>query len=158
MTYVDPELEDDLLEEDEIEDTGLVKNLRKQVNEKSKAEKEALARAETAERALAFRDSGLDLDNPQHKFFADHYEGDMTADAVRSQASDLGFLAPPAPAVSDGEVAAHAEIANVVSGADTAANVDPADAALAEAQALGRAGTPYKVAEIYEKHGLQGPG
>lgn len=75
------------------------------------AQKRATKRAEQAEtraseletklaaleRREAFRDANLDLANPMVKFFADKYDGDLTADAIKTAAEQLGLGAATAP-------------------------------------------------------------
>ena len=44
----------------------------------------------------AARDAGLDLTNPQHRFFVERYDGDLTSEAMRTMATQAGFIVDPA--------------------------------------------------------------
>lgn len=44
----------------------------------------------------AARDAGLDLANPQHRFFVERYDGDLTSEAMRTMATQAGFIVDPA--------------------------------------------------------------
>jgi hypothetical protein len=152
--YDDPEDLDEDLDPEPQPEPEQPQKLRREIAKRQRQAEEAEARAVRAERELALRDSGLDLSDPRVKFFADKYDGDPSAEAITAAATAAGFIEPPPPDVSDKEVASHAEVSAIVGGADAAGSIGPEEAAYAEAQALGRAGTPYKVAEIYAKHGL----
>jgi hypothetical protein len=123
----DDEPEDDIDDEPEDEQPS---HLRKQIEKQAKRAKQAEERALAAERKLAILASGLDLDNPQHAFFAEHYDGEMTAEAIKARATELGFLEPPKPEVPDAEVAQHAQGTAIAAGADTPA----ADTGIGSAQ------------------------
>lgn len=112
MDYPDDDL-------DTEEPNDLVKNLRGQLDAKSKEAKESAERAAAAEKQLAILGSGLDLDNPQHRFFAENYSGDMTPDAIKTKATELGFIEAPKPDVDDSEVAANQAISAAAAGAET---------------------------------------
>lgn len=66
-----------------------IRSLEKQ----AKAASEAVARAEAAERRLAFAEAGIPLSDPKMAYFVKGYDGDISPDAIRQAATDAGFLA-----------------------------------------------------------------
>jgi hypothetical protein len=58
----------------------------KQLRDAAKRGKEAEARAEAAERKLAFADAGLDLADERSQYFIDGYKGPMTREDIRGTA------------------------------------------------------------------------
>lgn len=85
----------DLDEEPDNEDeAGLVRRLRGVIKEQKKREKTLQQQVETnteAMKKLAFIEAKLP-DEPQVKFFLDHYEGDYTPEAIRMAAAENGFI------------------------------------------------------------------
>lgn len=97
----------DETEDDEDEGTGLVKDLRKQLRESNKAIKDLQAKAEAnsgAAKRVAFIDANIP-DNPQTRFFRENYGGELTAEAIRAQASEFGFIADDDHSQELGEIA-----------------------------------------------------
>lgn len=74
------------------------RNFRRELEERAA---QAEQKAAELERKLAISSAGLDLSNPQHKYFAETYNGEMSPEAVKAKAQELGFL-------SDGQRAADA--------------------------------------------------
>lgn len=101
-------------EEREIEDAG---GLRKQLEQRIAAEKEAEARAAVAERKLAFAEAGIKLDDPRAKYFVAGYDGEINPEAIKAAAFEGGFLSPPEPAVSAAELQQHQAAAQFSAGA-----------------------------------------
>jgi hypothetical protein len=74
--------------------TPLVKHLRGVIKESRRTNKTLQQQVQDgadARKKLAFIEAKLP-DNPQVKFFLDHYEGDHTAEAIRQAATEFGFL------------------------------------------------------------------
>lgn len=93
----------------------------KDVASKAKAHDEAMAEATAAKRELAFMRAGIDLAAKDEKtrFFADHYDGELTAEAIKAKAEAFGVMeAQPAPNSAEGEAAAN-EAAGLTPGGDT---------------------------------------
>lgn len=65
-----------------------IKVLEKQAKERS----EAVARAERAERQLAFAQAGIPLNDKKFTYFLKGYDGDTDADAIREAAVEAGLL------------------------------------------------------------------
>lgn len=99
MTFTD--IEDD----NDTQDDRTVTLRRDQIRameRDAKTAREAQQRADKAERQLAIVRAGLDLSNPAVEFFAQHYAGEVTAEAVAAEAKRLGLLGeapPPTPPV-----------------------------------------------------------
>lgn len=70
------------------QDNAVIRNLRAQADEG----KAARAEADAARRELAFVKAGIDPDDPQQGYFVRGYQGDITADAIKTAATDAGFL------------------------------------------------------------------
>ncbi len=98
-------------------------NWRRQLERKAeKAAREAAenkAAAEAARRELAFVKAGVDPDSPKAKYFVRGYEGELTVDAIKAEAAQLGLVdapAPPAEEIPAAERAAHERIAASAAG------------------------------------------
>jgi len=94
------------------------RKLEQDAEEGRQAKAEAVkaeAEASAAKRELAFLRAGIDLDSPQGKLFAKAYDGDPTADAVKSAAQEYGLI--DAPSVSADELAGHDRFAQASAGA-----------------------------------------
>lgn len=105
-------------DEQESRTVTLKRDQIRQLEKQAKAANEATARAEAAERKLAFAEAGLSLADPKMAYFVKGYDGEMTAEAITEAATAAGFLgtpAPPedAPAVPDAEAEALARNADV---------------------------------------------
>jgi hypothetical protein len=84
----------DLDDNDEQDEATLVKRLRGVIREQKKREKQMQADIDAnaaATKKLAFIEAKLP-DEPQVKFFLDHYEGDYTPEAIREAAATNGFI------------------------------------------------------------------
>lgn len=66
----------------------------RQLQERAKSGGDSTARAEAAERELAFAKAGIDLSSKDAKvqFFTQGYQGEMTAEAIKAQAEAFGVL------------------------------------------------------------------
>lgn len=70
-------------------------NIRKQLGRARAAEKErdeAVQRAQAAERELALHRAGIP-DTPLGQFFAQSYNGDLSPEAIKTKATELGLIA-----------------------------------------------------------------
>lgn len=88
----EPTAEDLGLSQDQHQ--ALDPNIRKQLGRARAAEKErdeALERAQAAERELALARAGIP-DSPMGKFFAESYAGELSSEAIRAKATELGLL------------------------------------------------------------------
>ena len=56
---------------------------------------EAVAELAQLRRELSFRDAGVDPNTKQGQYFMRGYDGEMTADAIRAEAAELGLTGQP---------------------------------------------------------------
>lgn len=72
--------------------------LRREKRERGKADE----RAKTAEKELAFMRAGIDSStNPLAAYFIQGYDGEITPEAIKAKAMEVGLIAPPAPPAPD---------------------------------------------------------
>lgn len=129
----------------------------KALEKKAKAAAENLARAEKAERALAFAQAGLDLSDPKTGYFVRGYEGDVSADAIRKAATEAGFLSPAGeqpPAPPSEQDQADARALTAMTQATGGGQLPPAQNHLQGMQTALDAGGTDALAEYMLQHGL----
>lgn len=80
-----------------------IAKLRQRGDKAEQKAKENEARAEKAERDLAFAKAGLDLSDKKVKYFMAGYDGDMEADKIKAAAIEDGFLPDPEAATESTE-------------------------------------------------------
>lgn len=144
--------DDDLDEGDQppVEPPRTVTLSRKQIRSlEAKA-----ARADAAERELAFAKAGVDLADPKLSYFVKGYSGDLTPDAIKQEAVNAGFLAAPQAssedAARDAELDAHDQLGSAAAGASTADKIDLGQKMREAFAAEGQAG----VLRVYREAGL----
>lgn len=95
-TDLDDDFDLDDLDTEKPDDTDLVRDLRRQLRSKSKEVNRLKAVEEEAsalKREKAFRDAKIDgLTERQMKVLANEHDGDMTPEALRQTAIELGFV------------------------------------------------------------------
>ena len=69
---------------------GFRSNIR-HLEARAKAGDEAVAKLADLQRELSFRDAGVDPNSKQGQYFIRGYDGEMTADAIRAEAAELGL-------------------------------------------------------------------
>lgn len=112
------------------------------------------ARADAAERELAFAKAGVDLADPKLSYFVKGYSGDLTPDAIKQEAVNAGFLAAPQAndeqAARDTELDAHDRLGSAAAGASTPDKIDLGQKMREAFAAEGQAG----VLRVYREAGL----
>lgn len=116
-------------QEEHGEESAPIRELREQ----NKALQAELAEAAEAKRQLAFVRAGVDLDSKVGKLFYKAYDGELDAEALKAEASELGALvgtspAPPAPKnddVPEGERRSTEERQNLTTGASAEEALGP---------------------------------
>jgi hypothetical protein len=106
-------------------DSSVISELRRKLRESEKSahgNAEAAARAEAAERELAFLKAGVDPAKPAATWFIKGYDGDLSTDAIKKAAGDAGLLAS---APTPGGVDASHQVAAIAQGAIDAATAGP---------------------------------
>lgn len=107
---------DDPEETDDSNDSDLVKNLRRQIKDATKAARDAEERATRIERAEKFRAAGLDPTSKRDQLFIDGYKGELDVDAIKAEAIELEFLPPDKDDASESEIEQHTQIAQTAAG------------------------------------------
>lgn len=103
-------------------ESSVITDLRRKLREAEKTahgNAEAAARAEAAERELAFLKAGVDPAKPAATWFIKGYDGDLSTDAIKKAAGDAGLLA--GAQASGGTVDASHQAAAIAQGAIDAA-------------------------------------
>mgnify|MGYP003113835618 FL=1 len=70
-------------------------NWRRELEARASAGDEAVAELAQLRRELSFRDAGVDPNTKQGQYFMRGYDGEMTADAIRAEAAELGLTGQP---------------------------------------------------------------
>ena len=73
-------------------------NWRRDMEARAKAGDEAVAQLAQLQREVSFRDAGVDPSSKQGQYFMRGYDGEMTADAIRAEAAELGRTGQPVQA------------------------------------------------------------
>ena len=79
--YLDDEFDGD-------EDPGSIKSLRRAANKAKKLE----AELNDMKRQMAFTNSGLPMDDPRMRYFAQAYDGELDEDSILNAAEAAGFI------------------------------------------------------------------
>lgn len=66
-------------------------NWRRDLESRANAGDQAVAELTQLRRELSFRDAGVDPNSKQGQYFIRGYDGDMTVDAIRAEAVELGL-------------------------------------------------------------------
>ena len=74
-------------------------NWRRDMEARAKAGDEAVAELAQLRRELSFRDAGVDPASKQGQYFMRGYDGEMTVDAIRAEAAELGLAGNSNPPV-----------------------------------------------------------
>ena len=100
---------------------------------------------------LLLRTPGLaDLSDKQMRALFATHDGELTPDALRETATDLGFVAPPPPEVPNEEVAAHDRMFKAAAGATP----PPGDSDALDQAAIAAATSPDEVMAIVNARGM----
>lgn len=125
-------------------------NWRRDLEGRAKAGDEAVAELAQLRRELSFRDAGIDPNSKQGQYFIRGYDGEMTVDAIRNEASELGLVGEsntPSVQTAPGiDYGAEQRIAMAADDAGPVANPE-LDALLMKAQ------SEQEVREIMESNG-----
>ncbi len=125
-------------------------NWRRELEGRAKAGDEAVAELAQLRRELSFRDAGIDPASKQGQYFMRGYDGEMTVDAIRNEASELGLVGesntPSIQTAPNIDYGAEQRIAMAADDAGPVANPE-LDALLMKAQ------SEQEVREIMESNG-----
>jgi len=87
--------DNDNLDDDDTSGPATVTLTRAQIRSMerdAKSAREAIAEANSLRLQLAVTQAGLDITDPKIAFFAKHYDGETTVEAVKAAAATLGFV------------------------------------------------------------------
>lgn len=124
-----------------------LKDLRA-LRKKARQYDEVAAKTAKLERDMAFAKAKLDLDDPRMGYFIKAYDGELTSEAIRAKAEEVGFIqvqqqeAPPSS-----EVQAHQRFVQASQGAGDVMNVKLEDA-------IAQARTAEEVLDLMERAGF----
>lgn len=93
-------------DEQQKDEPEFIRTLREKARRADELESQIAAR----DRELAFTKAGINPEDPKFKYFAKGYEGEMTADAIKAEAIEAGFLSDAEQAQKNTELAAHDQI------------------------------------------------
>lgn len=85
-------------------DEGYVRMKREDITKLEEAAKAAKS-AESLQKENLFLKTGLNTDSPLGKFFFENYKGDLTSEAVKAAATEIGLMekVPENPPLNEGE-------------------------------------------------------
>lgn len=94
--------EQDFYEEEDVQDQvqqprDPVRSHLKKLEQENKELRQLKADAEVAKKKLAFVEAGVDLSSPVAEYFIKGYDGEISADAIKSAASKLNLTPQSAP-------------------------------------------------------------
>lgn len=147
-------MSDDLQPDGSGQEPGWAKELRKQNKELERSMAEQAAKAEAAERKLAFAEAGVPLGDPKAKYFVKGYEGDVDAAAIKAEWVQFsGASGQEAAADHSDAIAAAQRIAD----ASTGASADDANRRQRYEDELAAARNENEVLEVIRKYNVQMP-
>lgn len=83
-------VEDD--DDQEPEGISLSRDDLRALREKARAADEAQSRLAELERKVLFSEAGIDLSSKSAQYFAKGYEGEMSVDAIKAEAQEVGLF------------------------------------------------------------------
>lgn len=124
-------------------------NWRRKLEADAEAGRLAQAKAEQAERELAFYKAQIPMEAPGITYFVKGYDGELSADAIRKAATDAGFIKTQTDPAMTQELA---DQSAYTAAAGTAAPGDEKSRqaeALAAAKKAADAAPAYQAAQVY---------
>jgi hypothetical protein len=82
---------------EDVDDNAEETNWRRALEAKANRADELEEQLAAVQRQAAFIEAGITSANPASKYFMKAYDGELTADAIRAEATAAGFLQPAAP-------------------------------------------------------------
>lgn len=139
--------EDTIVEGDEQDS---LKNLRAAANRAKKLE----AELNQMKRQMAFYQAGIPTDDPKMQYFIKGYEGELEADAIRSAATEAGFLQAPVQEEPQENPVAVAEQRVMAASAGAVAEDNSEAAALAKLESALNEGGLDAMLEVARSYGV----
>lgn len=147
-------MSDNYIEETQVEDNeqDSLKNLRAAANRAKKLE----AELNQMKRQMAFAQAGISSDDPKMQYFIKGYEGELEPEAIRTAATEAGFLNVEQPAQSAPQenpvAAAEQRVAAASAGAIAEDNTEAA--ALAKLEAALNEGGVEAMLDVARSYGV----
>ena len=151
MSTAPEDLEEEPGDEDQPRMVQIPRKDIRALERQAKAADQARADAYAAQRELAFLKAGIPDVGPA-KLLVEHYDGELTVEAIRAKAVEYGIIQDQ-PSVSADELAAVSRMANTASGAVPATGQPDIGAELIAAGRKSQA----EVMEVVRRYGLQLP-
>lgn len=107
-----PEQQDDQNEERVSLSPDDLRALREKAKEADRLTKE---HAEI-QRKFAFMEAKIDIADPKMSYFVKGYDGELTAEAIKAEATKAGFMTQSAPQVPPAELEAHQQVGAAAAG------------------------------------------
>ena len=124
-------------------------NWRRELESRAKAGDEAIAELQQLRRELSFRDAGVNPNSKQGQYFIRGYDGEMTVDAIRAEAAELGLTGESnTPAVQAPPIDYGAE-QRIAMAADDAGPVSSPELD----ELIRRTNSPEELQALMESHG-----
>lgn len=132
---------------EDIDDAPDDQNWRRALEAKASRADELEVELEAVKRQAAFIEAGITSANPASKYFMKAYDGELTADAIRAEATAAGFLqtSTPPPPGPDPSLSAHARVAAASEGAAPNPTTDLIEG-------INQAQTPEEVMALMSSH------
>lgn len=97
----------------------------KDLRAKAKRASELETQLAEYQRKDAFRDAGIDPTDPQQKYFMRGYDGELTPEAIRTEAIQAGYLTDPEAQQKGQELAGHDRMDAAAAGTQGQVPKDP---------------------------------
>ena len=140
-------------EDDDNEEPGAVSLSRddlRQLREKARSADEAQTKLAELERKVLFSEAGIDLSNKGGQYFAKGYEGELTVEAIKAEAEEVGLFQRKAPSTSGvpkEEMARHQQMSRTTAGGGDPSTED-------YAALIAAAGSADEVMQIATRFGV----
>lgn len=102
---------------EEPEGISLSRDDLRQLREKARLADDATAKLATLERKVLFSEAGIDMSSKSAQYFEKGYDGEMTADAIKAEATEVGlFRTEQKQQVPQHEMAQHQQMNRTTAG------------------------------------------
>ncbi len=109
--------EDDDDDEQEPEGISLSRDDLRALREKARSADEATAKLAELERKVLFSEAGIDLSTKSAQYFSKGYEGELTVEAIKAEAQEVGlFQGRTKTQVPQEEMAMHRQMNSTTAG------------------------------------------
>jgi hypothetical protein len=124
-------------------------NWRRDLENRAKAGDEAVAELAQLRREVSFRNAGVDPQSKQGQYFMRGYEGEMTVDAIRAEATELGLAGDSNPPAAQAPPVDYGAEQRIAMAADDAGPVSPPE----WSSLVSQTNNAEELAALIEAHG-----